>query len=261
MEPERKLLEETVEADSLSDNDSDYSSDRSTTYQLHASSGEDDATPSAEGRLTTWSSIQDTLTNLRQLALTIHLMGTQHRQARIERFKNLDRNKQVYKLFNDYAQQKVNYTFPNASLTLKQRMAESIGTRRARFMYLMQHQIKTSKSDKQSSAPPRNNVQEEEGSASTQEEVTNVPIPQHVDQQPSLRASLRTSAVLSSTTVTGLDPNPRNPKRAESVSSIRATVGKLPSRPKLAPGATSFTCPYCFLVFPVSEFSGQSQWM
>ncbi|KAF7517070.1 hypothetical protein G7054_g13929 [Neopestalotiopsis clavispora] len=257
---DNKVLQFSIEADS-SENDSDSSSDRSTTYRLHTPSDDDDVPPSANAQPTLWSSIEDTLTNLRQLALTVHWMGTQHRQARIERFKNLEPNKQVYNLFYTYAQQRINNIFPNASQTLKERAAESIGTRRARFMYLMQHQTKTSKYEKPSPAPQRNDADEEEDNALNQDHVIDIPTSQHVDQQPSVRVSLRTSAGLSNTTVTGLDPSPRTLKRAESVTSITASVGELPSRPKIAPGASSFTCPYCFLVFPANEFIVQNQWM
>ncbi|KAL2678788.1 hypothetical protein Neosp_009539 [[Neocosmospora] mangrovei] len=95
-------------------------------------------------RSTIWTSMQGTMASLQQLALTIRIAGTGHRQERIQRFKNLDRNKQVCQLVEDCARQMVDFRFPKASECLRERMAESIATRRARFLYLEQHQKKTS---------------------------------------------------------------------------------------------------------------------
>ncbi|EJT76427.1 hypothetical protein GGTG_06346 [Gaeumannomyces tritici R3-111a-1] len=65
------------------------------------------------------------------------------------------------------------------------------------------------------------------------------------------------SIILSSTEVTALDPEELRTadwfkaERPESVSSIQVSHGEFPKMPDLDPGGLSFTCPYCFLVFPI----------
>lgn len=254
------LLRMDSKEESSSASESDDSSDRSSTSSYRQLQVFEDEEAPPPPRSTIWTSIQNTITSLRQLALTVRQAGAQHRQKRIRRFKNLDRNKEVYQLFERCARQKVDHLFPNASEVLRKRMAESIATRRARFLYLEQHQKKTSTLNEPAPALQQNEATEEE------EESVLPAIEPGQQQAASLGPSVQPSVVLSNTVVTKLDPRRLNParnkmKRAESVSSVKISTGTFPSIPKLDPGGTSFTCPYCFLVCPAKEASGQSQWM
>lgn len=242
------------------------SSDRSSvSYRLLSKSDDDEAPPSSSARSAIWTSIEDTITSLRQLSLTVRLAGAQHRQERIQRFTNLDRNKQVYQLFEKCARQKVDFLFPDASTPLRARMAESIATRRMRFRYLELHQKKTSTLNEPAPA-----LQQKEAALETEEDTLPAfqPVPQDAARNPHPKQENMNlgKSVLSNTVVTKLDPKQLHPAqnkahRSESVSSVKISSGKFPSRPRLDPGGASFTCPYCFLVCPAKEASGQNQWM
>lgn len=67
-----------------------------------------------------------------------------HCEELIRRFKKLDRNKEVYKMFEKFARETIGFQFPNASEVFRKRIAQSIAAQRARFLYLEQHQKKTS---------------------------------------------------------------------------------------------------------------------
>ncbi|KAI1453987.1 hypothetical protein F4805DRAFT_441186 [Annulohypoxylon moriforme] len=247
--------------ESSSASESDDSSDRSSisSYKQPQVSENLEAFPP---RTTIWTSIQNTITSLRQLALAVRRAGAQHRQERIQRFKNIERNKEVYQLIERCARQKVDHMFPNASEVLRKRMAESIATRRTRFSYLEQHQKKTSTLNE-----PAPELQQDE--TNERKEGTALPKIELAQQRiANLESRMRPqpSIVLSATAVTKLDLRGLNPtknklKRTESVSSVKISTGKFPSMPKLDSGHTSFTCPYCFLVCPAKEASGESQWM
>ncbi|KAI0881979.1 uncharacterized protein GGS22DRAFT_171263 [Annulohypoxylon maeteangense] len=258
---EKVMLQLDSKEEISSASESDDSSDRSSisSYRQPQVFKDLEASPP---RSTIWTSIQNTTTSLRQLALSVRQAGTQHRQERIQRFKNIDRNKQVYQLIERCAHQKVDHMFPKASKVLRERMAESIATRRMRFSYLEQHQKKTSTLNE-----PAPELRQDE--AIGKEEESALPMIELAQQRVAdlgLRVRPQPSVVLSTTVVTKLDPKGLNPaqnklKRTESVSSVKISTGKFPSIPKLDPGRASFTCPYCFLVCPAKEASGQSQWM
>lgn len=212
--------------------------------------------------------MQDTITSLRQLASTVRLAGAQHRQERVQRFKGLDRNKEMVLLFERCARQKVDHLFPNASETLRNRMAESIATRRARFLYLEMHQKKTSTLNQPVPELQQNDIahgdedvgQDESGpsTGSEQQQTTNLVL------RPTLKPRVQQSEILSNTVNTKLDPQRLEPtpnKRAESVSSVKISTNAFPPRPKLDPTGTSFSCPYCFMICPAKEISGQREWM
>ncbi|KAK2032674.1 hypothetical protein LX32DRAFT_167054 [Colletotrichum zoysiae] len=261
---EKSLLQGNEQEDTSSANDSDdsMSSDRSSvSYRLLEKSDDDEALPLHSPRSAIWNSIQNTITSLRQLALTVRLAGTQHRQERIKRFANLDRNKQVFQLFERCARQKVDFLFPKASKTLRARMAESIATRRMRFRYLELHQKKTS-----TLTEPIPELQQKEALDAELPLFESVPQPAATIPAPKGVKMDSGKSVLSNTVLTKLDPKRLHPalnnaKRSESVSSVRISSGKFPSKPKLDSGGASFTCLYCFLVCPAKEANGQNQWM
>ncbi|KAJ4123170.1 hypothetical protein NW768_009698 [Fusarium equiseti] len=254
------------EESSYSTTDSESSSDRSSalSYRLASLSDDDDYTKcgiSIQPRSTVWTSIQGTITSLQQLAMTVRLAGAKHRQERIQRFKNLERNKQVYEVVERCAREMVDFRFPKSSKTLRERTAESIATRQMRFLYLEQHQKKTSTLTEPNPESQTQTIREQTGQLGQQQDTRS--LPRQTGEQ---RLPVHPSVMLSDTERTKLDPkqfqaDQRSLKRPESVSSVKLSTGNLPSKPKLSPDGTSFSCPYCFLVCPAREVSSKAQWM
>ncbi|KAK1965186.1 hypothetical protein LY78DRAFT_107567 [Colletotrichum sublineola] len=256
---EKGVLRGDKPEEDQSASESDDSSDRSSapSYRLLEPSDDDEGYRlSASSSPNTWTSIRNTITSLRPLALTLRLAGAQHRQEQIRHFKNLDRNKQVYQLFERCARRRVDWLFPKSSKTLRERMAESVATRRARFLYLEEHQENISTLNEPAPMP-----QQKEGYGE-KEKLGALPVVQPGQQQQgTVRPSVQSSVIQSTKTVTKLDPEKLYPARsnikpAESVSSVKIPINKFPLPPTLDPGGTSFTCPYCFLVCPAIEASG-----
>lgn len=138
-------------------------------------------------------------------------------------------------------------------------MAESTATRRARFSYLEQHQKKTSTLNEPAPTLQRNEATKEE-----EESVPQV-IKSEKQQGASLRLSIQPSEKMSNTVATELNRKQLNPgknktKHVGSVSSVKLAPGTFPLKPKLDPGGTSFTCPYCFLVYPAKEAKEENEW-
>ncbi|KAI4599466.1 hypothetical protein KJ359_001908 [Pestalotiopsis sp. 9143b] len=245
-----------------SGSDTDDSSDRSTTYRLRLPFPDHEDLPALEIRPSLVTRIQDTIVNLSQVASTIHLMGTQHRHERMERFKNLEHNKQTYQLFYNVAYQSISHTFPNASVALQKRIAESIATRRMRFLYLKRHQVKISKFTDLDPMPRKIGVYEPADGAPLDQEEEAVPSKsQQAKPQPSVQYSIPAGTIVSKTTDTKLNPTGGKAKRADSVASIKLAAGKFPSRPKVDDSGIFFTCPYCFLVLEAKDFSEEDQWL
>lgn len=266
-ETEKATIQGDAEDELPADADSDDSSDRSTeSYRLAPESDDENAVPSSPP--TIWDSINGFVHRLRQLESSVRRAGAQHRQERIQRFRNMDRNIQVYELFERCARQRVDHLFPSASLVLRERMAESVATRRLRFLYLEKHEEKKALALKKPEPDfEDDDVPEEEDNAPSpfepeqQQEHRNLPF-RHCDPGPSVQPSV----MLSNTVDTRLDPtrirmDEKTPKRAESVASVKVSTGQLPPIPRLNPCGTSFFCPYCFVVCPAEEASGQRQWM
>ncbi|KAI1173275.1 hypothetical protein F4777DRAFT_558292 [Nemania sp. FL0916] len=252
------------EEETMSSSESDNSSDRSFSSSYEKSGAVVDE-EDRRARPTVLSSVQNIITNLRQLELTIRRAGAQHRQERIQRFKNLDRNREVYEGFARYARQTVDYVFPKASETIRERTAISIATRRLRFQYLEQHMRKTSTLIGSTKTLHWNkNIKEDGGEGEGEESVLSVNN-QGKQHLANVEPSTRRGEALSSTVPTKLDrvqfiPDQNKFKPAESVSSVKISTGTFPPKPKLNPGGTSFTCPYCFIVFPAKEASGTNEW-
>lgn len=201
-------------------------------------------------------SINNTITSLRQIGIKLHRGGARHRQERIARFIHLERNQQQYKLFENLALQSVTFLFPNASSTLHQRMATSIAMRRARFLYLEQHQFKLRALEV--TEEPQNTSQSVEVAIPISQDETE--IPKVLPAPPSLRSrampSLYQRTELSRTIATKIDV----PKKAESVASVQMTVQSLPPMPSINKVTGSFSCPYCFLICPSSEANSEEAW-
>ncbi|KAJ8131835.1 hypothetical protein O1611_g1788 [Lasiodiplodia mahajangana] len=176
---------------------------------------------------TVWTSTQDTIASLWQFRHRIPL--ALRRLERVQHFKVVDRNKQVYQLFERCARQKLDHLFPNASEALRGRMAVSIGIRRARFQYLKQHQKKTLTLSKPALSLQENSVIEGN-------ERQNMP-----EMNQKRETVLPSEVSASNTIVTKLDPKRSNLSQnkilpAESVSSVKIFHREFPPIPKLDPG-------------------------
>jgi hypothetical protein len=170
----------------------------------------------------------------------------------------------MYDMFEHLARQKVDHNFPKASETLRQRMAESIATRRVRFLYLEKHQNKLS-----TLKGPEPALQNSKGIGL---DTTNAAHPQLGNQKaeglPTFQQPNATGAqfsqILSNTVTTKYNTKEIRPiqKAAERGGSVASVVlnSALPPIPKLDSGGTSFTCPFCFLVCPASEARGYERW-
>lgn len=205
-----------------------------------------------------WASIEDIMTGLRQLGLSIRLAGTQYRQERVSRFKKL--NGLMYDMFERLAREKIDHNFNKASETLRKRMAESIATRRVRFMYLEKHQNKLSTLNSPEPALQDSKRIAEDMIYSAQPELGS----QKAEGLPTLEPRAQFSQILSNIVTTKYNtreirPLQRAPEREGSVASV-VLNSALPPIPKLDPGGASFTCPFCFLVCPANEARGYERW-
>ncbi|RCI16787.1 hypothetical protein L249_2027 [Ophiocordyceps polyrhachis-furcata BCC 54312] len=134
-----------AEEGTSSDNDSHQSSDRSIVYSdksLLSLEEHGEASPPHQPEI--WTSIRDTIISLRQLGQNVDQAANQHFQKQIQQFKLRPDIGELFHLFKRCARQKVYHVFPNASASLRNRMAQSIATRRVRFIYLAEHQTKLS---------------------------------------------------------------------------------------------------------------------
>ncbi|KAL4766966.1 hypothetical protein BDW60DRAFT_170629 [Aspergillus nidulans var. acristatus] len=244
------------------DNSDKISECSSTSSYRIADPGEDaetDDTPALQPQLPIF--IRSTLTRLHQLAAIIRGAGKQHRLKRIERFKALSHNEEIYKTFERCARQKVDHLFPKAKIVLRERMAQSIATRRARFAYLSQHQKKISTLSK----PAVNGPQIV---AERTQDATPAPTPERQQAVgPDIRADYKRGGApsrnLSSTTCTRLDTKrliEAAGKRPESVASVQIPTSDYPRTPPINPVDNSFTCPYCCLIYPASEAANEKMW-
>lgn len=86
------------------------------------------------------SGFQITIMTLCLLCRKVPQPTTEHRKQPIRPFKGLERNMEAYQTFERCARQKVDHLFPTSSEVLRERMAESIATRRMRFMQFEQRQ-------------------------------------------------------------------------------------------------------------------------
>ncbi|EHK21510.1 uncharacterized protein TRIVIDRAFT_201921 [Trichoderma virens Gv29-8] len=165
-------------------------------------------------------------------------------------------NKEIYSLFKSYARQKIDKLIPNASSMLRERMVESIATRRIRFLFIEQHHKTTSIQGEPATAFQKKEPKPCEGEsaqavppADRQEVIRGgiTPIKCYLD--PSTQPS-----VIPSLTFTKLEtenPQPAQGQHVDSVSSAEYSTA-------IDPTCASFTCPYCFLIYPLEEASRPS---
>ncbi|KAF4463390.1 serine threonine kinase [Fusarium albosuccineum] len=233
---EKRLIDTAEQEDTSPETKSDQSSDRSSISSYRLPCPTEDYEAASKTQLDAWTSTQNTIISLRQLALTIHRAGANHRQARIERFIGLDGNKEVCETVQRYAQQKVDHLFPNASETLRKRVAKSIAIRRGRFLYLRKHQKKLSALSEPAPALQQNEAREDE-----EPQLPSLIEKRQAGESVSPRARYLDAdvdpSVLSNTIVTKLDPERikiiQN-NRAESVTSVKIS-SDFPKKPKLDP--------------------------
>ncbi|KAL8376138.1 hypothetical protein RB595_007312 [Gaeumannomyces hyphopodioides] len=242
--------------------ESDDSSDRSSVssgrrLDISKAIKEQETVHTGHGPSAAVTSARGTINSLRQLSLTLRLAGAQHRSERIRRFRAHKTYSQVFDVFRMYALQRARHLFPRAPGFLVERIAESIASRRIRFLYLERHQTKLSTLNQPAPALLPIQKQQESAEEHTAEYVGQSE-PQRADMDLS-HSRAQPSIILSSTEVTNLDPKgfraaaQLKPARPESVPSIQVSHGEFPKMPNLDPGGLSFTCPYCFLVCPIRE--------
>ncbi len=199
--------------------------------------------------------IDDTIDRLHGHALQIHDAGVQHRRKRVKIYRQKEGPKWAYEGFKELAIRKAKQEFPLASDVFRQRIAESFARRRIRFEYLREHQKKRAvdmieqEQEQDLSLQPQ---PEPEGADSPAPAVgaqrapnkANVAVPVRLQEQ---------HTVYSATVETKLDPRPqpKRPKRAESVASVALGNPGFPPPPKLRGGG--FQCPYCWLEFSARE--------
>ncbi|KIL92993.1 hypothetical protein FAVG1_04174 [Fusarium avenaceum] len=246
------------ETSSASESENSLTSSSTPSYRLIKSSDDDEPLPGQSKGSNIWASIEDTMTGLRQLGLSIRLAGTQHRQERVSRFKKL--NGPMYDIFERLAREKIDHNFNKASETLRKRMAESIATRRVRFMYLEKHQNKLSTLSSPEPALQDSKRIGQDTIYSAQPQLGS----QKAEGLPTLEPRAQFSQILSNTVTTkyntkDIRPIQKAPERGGSVASV-VLNSALPPIPKLDPGGASFTCPFCFLVCPANEARGYERW-
>lgn len=200
------------------------------------------------------TSARGTINSLRQLSLTLRLASAQHRSQRIQRFRTHNTYAQVFGVFQQYALQRAKYLFPLAPAFLVDRIAESIASRRIRFLYLERHQMKISTMNQ--SAPALSPRQQQH--AATDKPAVEC-LGQSEPRRDLLQSGIQPSIIMSTTEITKIQPKDLRgaaqikPERPESVYSIQISHGEFPQMPKLDEGGLSFTCPYCLLVCPIRE--------
>lgn len=231
------------------DNSGEINDDSSISdYEFLSSSDEIEVATPNEPLSKSQVAIQETIDRLHRLATIIRRSGKKHRQLRIERYLDKEKNREVYDRIKMLVFEKVDFSFPKASLALKERMAESVAKRRSRFSYIEKHQQKIAAPNHPLLAPQPPVVYKE---AST--------LPQFVDQgikQPPGGAS----TILSATEDTKLDQKQLRAVKEdhpESVASAYISQSGFPDPPKLRSIDTTFHCPYCCLECPIKEAHGE----
>ncbi|UKZ79253.1 hypothetical protein TrVFT333_007003 [Trichoderma virens FT-333] len=175
--------------------------------------------------------------------------GHCYRTEQNKRLKSLSGNKELYELYESCARQKIDRLIPNASAILRERMAESIATRRIRFLFLEQHREKTSTLGEPATALKKQEPEPMEGEnaqvapPAVHQVATGDITPIKRNPDPSTQPS-----VVLSPTVVKLEVEKSQPTQDQHVKFVSS------AKYSTAMGA-SFTCPYCFLVCPLDEAS------
>lgn len=185
--------------------------------------------------------------------------SARHRQDRVARFISLEANKDLYKMWKEFAEDRARHSFPQAPTVVVERIGESIAYRRSRFQYLKRHKMKKKlpeSSRQRASISPTSGMQ-----AATEADVAPVKILQQITaahlQQVMDRSVFNEGTVLSKTVTTRYEA----PERAESGISTTMVAGRLPAIPKFTGDGTSFECPFCCMICPVEEVGTESHWM
>ncbi|KAF6828052.1 hypothetical protein CPLU01_08760 [Colletotrichum plurivorum] len=82
--------------------------------RVHAVSSRNESVASSDRLTAALTSARGTINSLRQLSLTIRLVGAQHQSPRIQRFRSHDTDSQVFDVFRRYALRKASFMFPVA---------------------------------------------------------------------------------------------------------------------------------------------------
>lgn len=165
-------------------------------------------------------------------------------------------------MFELRARERADHLFPNAKPWLGARLAESIGTRRARFAYVHQHQrkISTLPSRPKPDEVPTDDFEEKQSPPTI---VLSPPPLDEIVSDHGTRTLMAPSEILSATVKTRLVVDKMaqsGVNKPESVVSVRTPTRELPRRPRVDVETDSFTCDYCCLIFPASDFASEEQW-
>lgn len=241
---------------SLSGSDSETSSVYSATSVrlAHYSDDDSDIVPSSDSL---WTSIHDTIVSLRQLGLQLRRAGASHRRERVRRFMQLPRNKHLYDLVRSIALQTIKYRFPKMIWWLQERIADSIVIRRGRVLYLEQHQVKIRVAEQSVRPVPR---REPSIIVPVPNDAVGAQDPELVVRPPTISESISPSLNQRTEVSQTIATKYTKVTKAPSVSSMTIITGSFPSFPAVEPTSNSFTCPYCSLDYPATDFTSQSAW-
>ncbi|KAI0103372.1 hypothetical protein GGR51DRAFT_524710 [Nemania sp. FL0031] len=256
---EEVLLRINGADDSSSSSESDDSSDRSSyindfrpNIDIEAFKDEQAPTPTQSAA---WNSLRWTTASIRQLEFILR----ENQQEQFQRFVHQDQNLRTYQLFETYAREKCDFLFPNASDSLRERMANSIASRQARLLFLKQHQKTPTLAKQDSKIQAVKQIKEEEifilSVTKQEQEDVNSSCP-----------LVPLSKVPSNTVGIKLDPMRFNSGQNKitpsgSISLIKFSETTFPSIPNLDPGDASFTYSYYLLVSLVDEASRRNKRM
>ncbi|KAL7929061.1 hypothetical protein V8C35DRAFT_284694 [Trichoderma chlorosporum] len=251
------VLQPDGQEEVYTDVQSDRSSDRSASpFRMFQPFGSDNTPPKAQSNH--WTPVQDTMADLRSLAITIPIIAGQHYQKQIVRFRSLARNEELYKQVESCARQKVDHLFPNAKTILRERMAESIATRRIRFLCIEHHQKKNSTIHEsvlvlqQKSSKPMEDHNAQTAAAADDDDDSNVDDSDGDDERNKLAVSIPTVKhdLNSSTHPTTISPTTEfNPLYEKNLQQTQKKIAKSVSSEKIFAGRHP------------KEASGSGQWM
>jgi hypothetical protein len=184
-----------------------------------------------------------------------HAIRSSSSEARIERAaRYVERDQEgndLTELFKSYAFAIASHRFPNASLAIKDRLADAFVLRR-RFLYVRSHQQKLSSRRQQ----PHNTEQTQLSTLATQ----NI-VPNSAPQAGTSNAILNFAAP--SDTMASVLVSSESPLNGDSIQATakayKVVLNNLPTSSSVRPGARDFMCPHCFLYLPKKD-STEGKW-
>lgn len=206
---------------------------------------------------------KEAIDRLVRLSLAIRRSSTAQQNERAANHVEYDEDGvEKVSVFADMALKLVQTWYPNASLTIQIRLADTMKIRRRQLLYRTKHIRKLKGTTRRTSGPKRQYLAPQ---------TVNTPLHQHDSMpQPSPRSVLsvksgalsnarslgKLSATQASTFVaTKFNPDAPSTIVSTAISAAASTVEVFdwPTPPKTAPGATEFICPHCTVNVPKME--------